>query len=152
MGEITAQLPRLLAWHESRVQRDRDYQGLLEDLAKARERRKNNVISLNETKRRKERADPEARLSAMLGSAGAGADRALADDGLQFNERKLSKDLAIEKTQKSVNDVLLNEAVSILSDSAALKEGKSQMAAAPCRPVLSWSRPCPRRHRSNNVD
>lgn len=130
VDEITSQLPRLLAWHVSRVQRDRDYQGLLEDLAKARERRKNNVISLNETKRRKERADSEARLSAMLGSAGTGAVGALADDGLQFNERKLSKGLDIERTQKSVNDVLLNEAVSILSDSAALKEGRSQMAAS----------------------
>lgn len=138
VGQITAQLPRLQAWHESRVQRDRDYQGLLEDLAKARERRKANVISLNEAKRRKERAESEARLSAMLGAAGAGASGALADDGLQFNERKLSKDLAIEKTQKSVNDVLLNEAVSILSDSAALKEGKSHLEASALstRPVV----------------
>lgn len=138
VGQITAQLPRLLAWHESRVQRDRDYQGLLEDVAKARERRKSNVISLNEVKRRKERAESEARLSAMLGSAGTGGAGALSDDGLQFNERKLSKDLAIEKTQKSVNDTLLNEALSILSDSAALKEGKSQMEASALstRPVV----------------
>jgi carboxyl-terminal processing protease len=141
VGEITAQLPRLLAWHESRVQRDRDYQGLMEDISKARERRKNNVISLNEAKRRTERAASEARLSAMLGSDGTTASSALADDGLQFNERKLSRDLAIEKTQKSVNDVLLNEAVSILSDSAALKEGKSQMAASALstRPVVVTS-------------
>ncbi len=130
VGDITAQLPRVLAWHESRVQRDRDYQGLLEDLAKAREQRRNNVISLNEAVRRKERAAMETRLAAMLGSEGAGAGGGLADDGLQFNERKLSKDLALEKTQKSANDVLLNEAVSILSDSAALKEGKSLTAAS----------------------
>jgi carboxyl-terminal processing protease len=138
VGSITAQLPRLLAWHESRVQRDRDYQSLLDDLAKARERRKNNVISLNEAVRRKERAALEARLTAMLGAEGGAEGGALADDGLQFNERKLSKELAIEKTQKSVNDVLLNEAVSILSDSAALKEGKSHMAASALstRPVV----------------
>lgn len=138
VGNITEQLARLLAWHESRVQRDRDYQNLLDDLAKARERRKNNVISLNEAVRRKERADAEARLKAMLGSDDAAAGDALTDDGLQFNERKLSKDLAIEKTRKSVNDVLLNEAVSILSDSAALKEGKSQLAASALstRPVV----------------
>ena len=139
VGNITAQLPRLLAWHESRVQRDRDYQGLLEDLAKAREVRRNNVISLNEAVRRKERAALATRLKAVLGSEETtGADGALADDGLQFGERKLSKDLAMEKTQKSANDVLLNEAVSILSDSAALKEGKSQMAASALstRPVV----------------
>lgn len=130
VGDIKAQLPRLLAWHESRIQRDRDYQGLMDDLAKARERRKNNVISLNEAVRRKERAALEARTAAMLGSEGAAAGDSLADDGLQFNERKLSKDLAMEKTRNSANDALLNEAVSILSDSAALKEGKSQMAAS----------------------
>ena len=130
VGNITTQLPRLLAWHESRVQRDREYQSLLEDLAKAQELRKNNVISLNEAARRNERAALETRLTAMLGAAGTGAGGALADDGLQFNERKLSKELAVEKTKDAVNDVLLNEAVSILSDSAALKEGKSQMAAS----------------------
>ena len=130
VGNITTQLPRLLAWHESRVQGDREYQSLLGDLAKAQELRRNNVISLNEAARRKERAAMEKRLTAMLGTAGPGAGGALADDGLQFNERKLSKELAVEKTKDAVNDVLLNEAVSILSDSAALKEGKSQMAAS----------------------
>ena len=130
VGNITTQLPRLLAWHESRVQGDREYQSLLGDLAKAQELRRNNVISLNEAARRKERAAMEKRLTAMLGTAGTGAGGVLADDGLQFNERKLSKELAVEKTKDAVNDVLLNEAVSILSDSAALKEGKSQMAAS----------------------
>lgn len=143
VGNITAQLPRLLAWHESRVQRDKDYQGLLDDLAKARARRKANVISLNEAVRRQERAALEARLTAMLGSEGTAAGGALADDGLQFNERQLSKDLAMEKTRKSVNDVLLNEAVSILSDSAALKEGRSDMAASALstRPVVGAALP-----------
>lgn len=130
VGNITAQLPRLRAWHESRVQRDRDYQGLLDDITKARERRKANLISLNEETRRKERAAQQARAAALLGADGATESAALADDGLQFNERKLSKDLAIEKTQKSANDVLLNEAVSILSDSAALKQGKSELVAS----------------------
>lgn len=141
LGNITEQLARLLAWHEARVQRDRDYQGLLDDLAKARERRKANVISLNEAVRRKERAASQARMTALLGADGTAAGESLTDDGLQFNERKLSKDLAIEKTQKSVNDVLLNEAVSILSDSAALKEGKSQLAASALstRPVVVTS-------------
>lgn len=138
VGSIAAQLPRLLAWHESRVQRDRDYQGLLDDIAKARERRKANVISLNEAVRRKERAALQARLNAMLGAEAEAAGGALADDGLQFNERKLSQGLALEKTQKSANDVVLNEAVSIVSDSAALKEGKSQLAASALstRPVV----------------
>ena len=74
---------------------------------------------------------------------GTGASSALADDGLQFNERKLDKDLAAEKTRKTINDALLDEAVSILSDSAALKEGKSQAAASalPIRPELVLTLP-----------
>jgi carboxyl-terminal processing protease len=74
----------------------------------------------------------------MLGSAEAGAESALADDGLQFNERKLAKDLAAKKTRDAINDVLLNEAVNIVADSAALKEGKSQMtaSASATRPVV----------------
>jgi carboxyl-terminal processing protease len=147
VGDIKAQLPRLLAWHDSRVRQDHDFQSLAEDLAKAQERRKNNVISLNEEVRRKERAASEKRLNALLGSTGAsapkGADSALADDGLQFNERRLDKELAAETTQKTVNDALLNEAVSILSDSAALKEGKSQAAASalPARPEVVMALP-----------
>ncbi len=140
VGNITPQLPHLLAWHESRVRRDPDYQGLLEDLAKAQDLRKNNVISLNEGVRRKERAALEKRLAAMVGGTGASAAQGseLADDGLQFNERKLGKDLAAQKTRDAVNDVLLNEAVNILSDSVALKEGKAQMtaSASPTRPVV----------------
>jgi carboxyl-terminal processing protease len=138
VGDITTQLPRLLAWHESRVRRDPDYQGLLQDVAKAQELRKNNVISLNEGVRRKERAASQKRLAAMLGEAETGSDSALADDGLQFNERKLDKDLAARKTRDAVNDVLLNEAINILSDSVALKEGKSQMtaSASSTRPVV----------------
>jgi len=143
VSDVKAQLPRLLAWHESRIQRDREYQGLLEDIERAKDVRKNNVISLNEAARRKERAASEARLKAMQGSAGTDAGGALADDGLQFNERKLSKDLALEKTRDSVNDVLLNEAVSILSDSAALKAGKSEIAASALstRPVVASTLP-----------
>jgi len=69
----------------------------------------------------------------MLGAAGAGAAQAaasaLVDDGLQINERKLDTDLAAAETRGAVKDVILNEAVSILSDSVALKQGKSRVAA-----------------------
>jgi len=134
VGDVKPQLPRLLAWHESRVRRDRDYQDMVQDVAQARDRRKNNVISLNEAVRRKERAAQEKRLAALLGDAAASAASAaggtLADDGLQFNERQLARDLAAQKARDAANDVILNEAVNILSDSAALQEGKSQLAAS----------------------
>ena len=142
VGDVQAQLPRLSAWHLARVQQDRDFQDLLQDVATAKDRRKNNVVSLNEGVRRKERAVSEKRAAAMLGATGQGASGALIDDGLQFDERRLDKNLAAEKTRKTINDPLLDEAVRILSDSAALKEGKSQAAASalPIRPgvVMSW--------------
>jgi len=141
VGDMKKQLPSLLAWHESRVRQDPGYQSLLEDLAKAQALRKSNVISLNEEVRRKERAATAKRLTALLGGTEPDAGNALADDGLQFNERKLGKDLAAEKTRKAVKDILLNEAVSILSDSAALKEGKPQMAASAPRPVVVTALP-----------
>ncbi len=143
VGDVALQLPRLSAWHATRIEHDRDFQNLLQDVAKAQERRKDNVISLNEGVRRKERADSDKRLAAVLGDAGAGASSALADDGLQFNERKLDKDLAAEKTRKTIDDALLDEAVSILSDSAALKAGQTQAAASalPVRPEVVVSLP-----------
>ena len=134
VGDLKTQLPVLLAEHESRVQRDRDYQRLLEDVARVQDMRKKNVISLNEAVRRQERAAQAKRLTAMLDGAGAtaaqAATSALADDGLQFNERKLGTDLAAQKAADNVKDVVLNEAVSIVSDSAALKQGNPRVAAS----------------------
>ena len=143
VADVASQLPRLQAWHAARIQHDRDFQNLLQDVAKAQEIRKNNVISLNEAVRRKERAASEKRLAALLGSAGSGAGSGLADDGLQFNERKLDKDLAAEKTRKTINDALLDESVSILSDSAALKDGQSQATASalPVHPEVVMTLP-----------
>jgi carboxyl-terminal processing protease len=135
VGDTKAQLAVLLARHEGRVRRDKDFQNLLEDLAMAQELRKNNVVSLNEVVRRKERDLQEKRLAAMQGAAGAGAAQAaasaLSDDGLQANERNLNNALAADKTRDSVKDILLNEAVSILADGVALKQGKAWLAPDP---------------------
>ncbi len=134
VGDLNAQLTVLLALHKRRVQRDPDFQSLLEDLARVQELRKKNVISLNEVVRRQERAAQAKRLTARLAADGATAaearTNALADDGLQFNERKLGPDLAAEKARAAVKDVILNEAVSILSDSVALKQGNTGVEAS----------------------
>lgn len=133
VGDLKAQLPVLLAWHERRVQRDPGFQSLLEDIARVQELRKKNVISLNEVVRRQERATQAKRLTARLAADGATASQAgsnaLADDGLLFNERKLGPDIAAEKARAAVKDVILNEAVSILSDSVTLQQGISSVAA-----------------------
>jgi len=143
VGNVSMQLPRLSAWHANRVQHDPDFQSLQQDVAKAQERRRNNAISLNEGVRRQERAASEKRLAAALGTAGAGASSVLSDDGLQFNERRLDKDLAAETTRKTIDDALLDEAVSIVSDSAALKDVKSKAPASalPVRPEVVMTLP-----------
>jgi carboxyl-terminal processing protease len=139
VGDQKSQLPVLLAWHERRIQGDPDFQSLLEDVARVQEIRKKNVISLNEGVRRQERTAQAKRLTARLAAEGANAAQAgtnaLADDGLQFNERKLGPDIAAEKARAAIKDVILNEAVSILSDSVALKRGNAGVAAS------GWSAP-----------
>lgn len=47
--------------HEARVAKDKDYQYLLDDIAYVKKQRKDNLVSLNETARRKERDQQEAR-------------------------------------------------------------------------------------------
>ncbi len=142
VGDVKVEVPLLLKQHETRVGRDMDFQGLMDDIARARYLRKLNVISLNEVARRKERDMQEKRLTRRQGAGGAGTTQAavsaLADDGLQSNERDLGKSLAAEKSEKSVKDVLLHEAVSILADEVALKHGKTQMAkkALPTSPMV----------------
>jgi carboxyl-terminal processing protease len=126
VGDPKAQLATLQALHEARVRRDKDFQTLQEDLARAQELRKSNVISLNEVVRRKEREVQEKRIAASQGAGAAGSD-----DGLQANERNLNKELAAEKSKDAVKDVLLSEAVSILADDVALKQGKALVAKGP---------------------
>lgn len=134
VGDVRPQLPVLLAWHERRVRRDPDARSLLEDVARLQEVRKQNLISLNEVVRRQERIAQAKRLAARLAADGASAAQigtnALADDGLLFNERQLGPDIAAEKAKAAIKDVTLNESVSILSDSVALKQGNSVEAAS----------------------
>ncbi|MBC7435160.1 MAG: carboxy terminal-processing peptidase [Bdellovibrionales bacterium] len=149
VGNVRGEVSALLKQHESRVAADKDYQGLLSDIARAQGLRKSNVISLNEVARRQEREWQEKRLARLEGAGATGSGQpgasALADDGLQANERALGKSLAAEKSQKAVKDVLLNEAVSIMADEVALKRGQSQLAkgALAASPVVVMELPAP---------
>ncbi|MBJ7311147.1 carboxy terminal-processing peptidase [Rugamonas sp. CCM 8940] len=60
-GELKEIVPMLDKRHEARVAKDKDFQYLQEDIALAKKLRKENLISLNETVRRKERDTQEAR-------------------------------------------------------------------------------------------
>jgi len=132
-------LPTLLARHEERIKKDKDFQYLQEDISESQLLRKNNAISLNETVRRKERDALEARLKSResqteVGKSNSGhmagkesasrKGRATRDDGLQADERNLASELADEKLRKNAKDIYLDEAIHILSDEMdALKIG-----------------------------
>lgn len=60
-GELKEIVPMLDKRHEARVAKDKDFQYLQEDITLVKKLRKENLISLNETVRRKERDTQEAR-------------------------------------------------------------------------------------------
>jgi carboxyl-terminal processing protease len=122
VGDLKDQIPVLLALHENRVRRDKDFQYLVEDISQSQQLRQKNLISLNESDRRKERDAQEKRLAARGDVARQGLVKALEDDGLQANERNLAKELAAEKSSKSAKDVLLNEAINVLGDEVVLRK------------------------------
>ncbi len=143
-GDLKGLLPLLLTLHEARVNNDKNFRYLQEDIAESKLQRKKNLISLNEAERRKERDAQEARLksreaqredgnSATYDIAGdddtSENSTALQDDGLRPDERNLAKELAAEKARKSVKDLLLNEAVNILGDHLEVLQTGGEFAA-----------------------
>ncbi len=132
-GDLTGIVPRLIAKHDLRVSTDKDFQYLREDIAEFNARRRQNAISLNEVDRRRERAVQETRVKLHEKSQGIAVEvgsSALQDDGLQANERNLDADLAMEKNRKNAKDVLLDEAVHILSDEVGLLKSNARLAAS----------------------
>jgi len=141
-GNLKGLLPILTKLHQERVSKDEDFRQLQEDIAESKLLREKNLVSLNEAERRKERDAQELRLASRVPrrdmGQGAHADAvgkapgkagALRDDGLQANERNLVKELAAEKAQKNSKDVLLDEAVHILSDEAGILKTDARLAA-----------------------
>lgn len=135
-GDLKALVPLLTISHDARISKDKDFQYLMEDIAEFNTRRKNNLISLNELERRKEREVIEARLSAREKSGdadkktNASNSAAQQDDGLQSNERNLDSDLALEKVRKNNKDILLNESAHILSDELSLLKSNAKLSAS----------------------
>lgn len=120
-GNLKAELPKLQALHDKRVETDPDFRRLIEDVAELKAQRDKGVISLNEADRRKELTARENRLKSRA-QLDDGVDTTN-DDGLQSNERSLTADIALENARKKAKDVLLNEATAILSDAAGLQAG-----------------------------
>ena len=134
-GDLKGLVPILSTLHDARVKKDKNFQYLQEDLALSRLARDKNLISLNEAERRKERDAQEARLRSREGRQDAIAQNASvrsnapADDGLQPGERNFANELAAEKTRKSADDFLLNEAVNILGDEITALNSGDEVAA-----------------------
>lgn len=136
-GDLKTLLPLLNASHEARISKNKDFQYLAEDIAEFNIQRKQNLISLNEVERRKEREVQEARLSVREKSTSTDASTAntakpaaIQDDGLQANERNLEADLAMEKVRKNSKDILLTESAHILSDALGLLKSNATLAAS----------------------
>src|SRR5471032_2505143 len=71
-GDLKEIVPLLDKKHDARVAKDKDFQYLQEDIAEFKLQRKKNLISLNETERRKERDAQEARLASREARRDAG--------------------------------------------------------------------------------
>ncbi|MGZ8252635.1 MAG: carboxy terminal-processing peptidase [Methylophilaceae bacterium] len=125
-GDLTTIVPMLIVSHDVRMNKDKDFQYLREDIVEFNAQRKKNLISLNEAERRKEREVQEARVKSREKD---GKSASLQDDGLQSNERNLDADLAMESARKNAKDILLNEAANILSDEVALLKANAKLAA-----------------------
>jgi carboxyl-terminal processing protease len=129
----------LIASHDKRISHDKDFKYLQEDIAELNKLRRENLISLNEADRRKERTAQEAReKSREQNRGGRQSDKAFAaanshvlqDDGMLSSERNLSADLAIETANKNAKDILLNEAAHVLSDEIGLLKPDSRLAGS----------------------
>jgi carboxyl-terminal processing protease len=138
-GDLTGDLPILITNHDKRVSHDQDFKYLQEDIAEFNTLRQKNLISLNEADRRKERKAQEAREKSREKNRGENksdkasakaTSHALQDDGMLSSERNLSADLAIENANKNTKDILLNEAVHILSDEVGLLKADSRLAVS----------------------
>ena len=125
-GNVRNIVPVLIANHDARISHDKDFQYMMEDIAQFGAIRKKNLISLNETERRKEREALDARIRLRETNTET-VD--MQDDGLQSNERNLNADIALETARKNAKDVLLNEAAHIVGDEAGLIRSRPRLAA-----------------------
>jgi carboxyl-terminal processing protease len=144
-SEIKDFLPVLLTRHEIRVKNDQDFLCLQGDLAEIKLQRKKNQVSLNEAARRKERDAQEVRRTSCNAPREAGVrgqgrladqndkpagNKEVRDDGLQPDERNLANELAAEKARKNAKDVVLNEAVHVVSDEVNLLKPRAKFAVS----------------------
>ena len=132
LGNFAPIMPSLLAKHNLRAGKDREFSWWSQDVAQFRAERDRKVISLNEAERRVERDSEDAKRKQReaerktLGLVTAKADD---DDGLQADERNVSLQVAAEAAAKKRPDPLLRETAAILADAITVLSGNAKLAA-----------------------
>lgn len=122
---FTDLLPMLKSRHASRVARDEDFQGLVEDTARIIAQRTVRRISLNEAERIKERDLEKARLKSREEASDSGKDAEKSADkretpAAKNDEHGAGEDSIATAPQQNRKDVWLNEAAHIVADQAEL--------------------------------
>ncbi|MBW8312053.1 MAG: carboxy terminal-processing peptidase [Rhizobium sp.] len=134
LGNFAALAPQLVANHEARVAKDREFTWWAEDVARFRAERDKKSISLNEAVRRAERDRLESerkQRQAERVAAGLAKDEVarVVDDGLSYNERSVAEQAAEEEAAKNGPDPLLRESAAILADALDLLTANRQLTA-----------------------
>jgi len=130
VGSFERLLPLLNSRHEMRVEEDREFGFLKEDIKQYRESRDRKSISLNYAGRDAERKADEARIAQRAKARGE-ADPKLAsvlDDGLNPGERGAISDDDSEKSKDDKPDVLLTEGAHVVSDMVNLMHDDPRIA------------------------
>ncbi len=124
VGNFKPIIGKLLADHQARIAKDREFQWWSEDVAEFRAERDKKTLSLNEAERSAERDRLDAKRKARdaerkaLGLADAGPENK--DDGLQANERDVKVQVAEEEAAKKRPDPLMRESAAILADTISI--------------------------------
>jgi carboxyl-terminal processing protease len=144
LGNFAPLVPTLVSRHNARVSKDKEFSWWAQDVAQFRAERDRKLISLNEAERRAERQKDEAKRAqraAERKAMGIEIDAPDDDDGLQANERAVSKQVAAEEAAKKRPDPLLRETAAILSDAITLLSGNAKLAAQvlPASRGAAWS-------------
>jgi carboxyl-terminal processing protease len=126
-------VPVLAEKHALRIQQDTDFKNVRADIDTFKRQRGMTDISLNEAERRQERLALQAQLAARQANSKPGKPvssdtdpvTSLAlDDGLLPGERSLTQARRVERSLKSIKDIVLTEATRIMSDAIGLLHPK----------------------------
>jgi carboxyl-terminal processing protease len=130
VGSFTRLLPMLETRHAARIEHDREFGFLREDIDQYRESRARKSISLNFAKREAERKADEVRIAERAKARGE-EDAKLAsvlDDGLNPGERGAASDAESTKKADEKPDVLLSEGAQVLADAVDLMHENPRIA------------------------